>query len=81
MDTNLREEKERFTTETQRPRSETYREGSRSLWALCLCDELFVSIRVHSRFLSFICVNLRSSAVELSVLLRRRSICGLEFSP
>jgi hypothetical protein len=29
-----------------------------------LCRSIFASIRVHSRFLSFICVNLRSSAVE-----------------
>ena len=48
MDTNLREEKERFTTETQRPRSETFREGSRSLLVLCVSVVNFVFIRVHS---------------------------------
>ena len=76
MDTNLRKEKERFTTETQRPRSETFREGFRSLSVLCVSVVNFVFIRAHSWFLSSICVNLRPSAVEVIVVLGRRSICG-----
>ena len=43
---------------------------SRSLSVLCACVVdlyLFVFIRVHSWFLSFICVNLRSSAVGFLV--------------
>jgi len=71
----------RLPKETQRPWNETFREGIRSLWVLCVSVVNLVSIRVHSRFLSFICVDLRPSAVELSVVLGRRSICGLEFLP
>ncbi len=50
---------------------------SRSLSVLCACVVdlyLFVFIRVHSRFLSFICVNLRSSAVRFFVLSTRRYV-------
>ena len=42
---NLGEEKTKLTTETQRPRSETFREGSRSLSVLCVSEVNFVLIR------------------------------------
>jgi hypothetical protein len=38
----------RLTTETQRPRSETLREGIRSLWVLCASVVNFVPIRSFS---------------------------------
>jgi hypothetical protein len=66
MDTNLREEKERFTTKTQRPRSETYKEGFRSLWVLCVSVVNFVFIRVYSCPFAvpvFICVHLRLNSL------------------
>jgi ABC-2 type transport system permease protein len=44
----------KFTTETQRPRSETFREDIISLWALCASVVNLVFIRVHSRFGSFV---------------------------
>jgi hypothetical protein len=73
----------RFTTETQRPRSETFREDIKSLWALCASVVNFVFIRVHSCpfAVTFIRVDLRSSAVELSLVLGKRSICGSGFLP
>jgi hypothetical protein len=80
MNTNRREIDHKDTETTERD----YKEGFRSLWVLCVSVVNFVFIRVHSCPFAvpvFICVNLRLSAVEFSVVVGRRSICGLEFSP
>jgi hypothetical protein len=53
--------------ETQRPQSETYREGSRSLRVLCAPVVQFMPIRVHLRPFAVPVFYLRSSAVDLFV--------------
>jgi hypothetical protein len=50
----------KFTTEAQSPRSETFREGFRSLGVLCVSVVNILFIRVHSCSfaVTFICVHL-----------------------
>jgi hypothetical protein len=56
---NGREGKERFTTETQRSRSEIYRAGFRSLWVLCAVvvnySRPFVACRTKPRLCVAVC--------------------------
>ena len=80
MDTNKREQMKNLTTATRGPRSETFKEGIRSLWVLCVSVVNLVFIRDHScpfavGLLSR--VYPRPSAVEF-LFLRGGNLCGLE---